>query len=197
MNLIILCQQTEYWGNNSSWFWSFMQFLVYTATLIAIIIQVNKINVQISLQNKQLSDQVNSNIVSFLNSLNEQWWSTRMRKARRQTCLKFKGNTINVEEEAVMAFFENLGLYCDKKMIDSEFVWETYSYYIERYYKVLENNISAIQEKDPTYFDGFVKLHKLMNEISKQKGITQLELSAEDIQVFVDSEKLCYTPKTS
>lgn len=122
---IILCEQPAHiWGDNSSWFWAFMQFLVYTATLIAIICQVRKLNEQINLQNQQLKDQINSNVVSFLNYLNEQWWSTRMRKARRNSCLNHKENTINIEDEAVMSFFENIGLYCDKRMIDHEFIWK-------------------------------------------------------------------------
>lgn len=191
--MVILCY--DFLGENSSWFWTMMQFFLYVVTFFVVLIQLHEQNQQKKIQNEQLKDQVNINIVTILNSLNEQWWSTRMRRARRKICFNHKANSINVDEEAVLSFFENIGLYCERKMIDPELIWETYSYYIERYWLILKTNIETIQSKDQTYFDGFVRLKDLMDSISKLKGINKVNISVAELIDFIESEKLCYTPK--
>jgi hypothetical protein len=199
----------EVTGNESAWFWTMMQFWVYLFTLIAIIVQVRKQNMQIGIQNSQLElqnsqlalqtnqlvDQSNINVVIILNSLNEQWWSTRMRRARKKVCENYKSTSINVEEEAVLSFFENMALYTNRNMINPEFIWETYSYYIERYWLVLKDNVESFQKNDPTYFDGVVRLKNKMHEISLSKNATVSVISTDELTAFVESEKQCYTPK--
>ncbi len=172
-----------------------LQVVFYAATLVFIFRQVKIQNRQISIQNKQLKDQVNINIVTILNSLQEQWWSTRMRRARRTVCENHIKTSINVEEEAVLSFFENISLFCEKKMIDPEFIWETYSYYIERYWMILKDNVEKIQETDKSYFNGFIKLKEKMEEITKSKNLAVIKILDKDLTAFRDSEKLCYTPK--
>ncbi len=195
-------------GEKSSWFWTMMQFVVYVFTFIAIIRQLrtqnrqNSIlneqikiqNRQIEIQNEQLKGQININIVAILNDLNEQWWSTRMRRARRKACEDRLKTTINVDEEAILSFFENINLFCSNEMIEEKFIWETYSYYIERYWLLFKDNVERFQADDSSYFSGFVKLKNNMEKISKDKGCSIAEISKEQLSAFADSEKLCYTP---
>jgi hypothetical protein len=198
MLLLFICRKTiTFIGESSSWLWTMLQFFVYLVTLIAIIRQIGILNKQSKIQNNQLKDQININIVTILNSLHEQWWSTRMRKARRNCCINHETSNINVDEEAVLSFFETIGLYIRKNMISTEFVWESYSYYVERYFKVFETNLDSIRARDNTYFNNFIYLKSAFETMNKIKGIDSIPIKEKEMLAFINSEKNCYSPKSN
>jgi hypothetical protein len=198
MVLLFICQKTiAFIGESSSWFWTMLQFFVYFVTLIAIIRQIKIQNNQQKIQNDQLQDQININIVTILNSLHEQWWSTRMRKARRKYCINHETSNINVDEEAVLSFFETIGFYIRKNMISTEFVCESHSYYVERYFKVFETNLNFIRARDNTYFNNFIYLKSAFETMNKIKGIDSTPISEKEMLAFINSEINCYSPKSN
>ena len=115
-----------FWGQGSEWFWSFIQVLIIPLTIYFVI--------------KQLKAQNQNNQITLLNSLEEKWTSSAMKKSRIAVCSKNDYSHVDLEEEDILWFFEKIAIFNLRKVLDLEIIWEYYSYYIENYFKLLENN---------------------------------------------------------
>ncbi|HEX8131732.1 MAG TPA: hypothetical protein VF527_21735 [Pyrinomonadaceae bacterium] len=165
-------------GVGSEWFWSMAQFLAVSLTLFFIY--------------RQIKLQGYGNMLSSLNALQERWRAETLRNARRLVCESYqqKTNEINEPELLVAGFFEELGLYLKKKALETDLVWELYSFWIENYWRMLEPSILATRSKatDDSWFSNFQYLYEQMAVYSKQKGISMPADVEADIKTFIDVE---------
>jgi hypothetical protein len=168
-----------------SWFWSMLQFLVITATLWIIARQI-------SLQTEQLESQSISNMLSSFNTLDEKWVSKTMLKSRNEICKKNvdEDNTINIIDEFVLGFFEDLGIYLNKGVYDLETVWHKYSFEIENYWPLLDPLVRNYRKEtgDQEGYSCFEKLYERIIKYSLDKGIKSSEKTKENICKFVEDE---------
>jgi hypothetical protein len=162
----------------SEWLWTMLQFMIITISLIFIGIQVRH--------------QRNSNILSTLNNFYLKWNTDEMINCRMHICndyLSKKEITINNPEYTVLSFFEEMGVYLKKNVVDISSIWDLYSYCIEHYWPVLKPRIEEVRnrENDRTLF---IKFEYLYNEITKYTKSQKVKFTKtdEEIRRFVNFE---------
>lgn len=87
-------------------------------------------------------------------------------------------------------FFEDVGVYLERKVFDNEAVWDKYSYYIEHYRAMYQLHINEYraETKDNTWFEKFAVLHKSTDDFSSKKGVSTIPKSQEEIKKFIRGE---------
>ncbi len=75
------------------------------------------------------------------------------------------------------------------KAIPEDFLWETYSWYIEYYYYLLKDQLPDIRNKaaDASLYEGFEGLYKSMTRLTEKKGINIIKDSSA-LKKFVERE---------
>lgn len=166
----------HFWGTNSEWFWAFLQVLVIPVTLYFVW--------------RQLRSQNLSNQISLLNEIENTWRSDEMKRYRAHVCSSALDCRINAEEEAVLWFFEKIGIYCKKGVLDKGIVWEYYSYFATRYYAHFLPSINTMikEHNDSSYFENFKYLNSILLKYSEKKGIKE-DLSNKAVEALLKSEK--------
>lgn len=150
---------------------------------------------------KQSKDAHTSLGIQLLRDLDEQWGSEEMRQYRialSKLCLKReKGAEIPfldiLSHSDVPNFFDSIGLYLQRNILDLEFTWSGYSYYIIRYWEVLEKDINEYRklENDNAPWEEFEYLYKqVMKFDSRRLKIRQGKLARSEIQQFLTGESL-------
>jgi hypothetical protein len=165
-------------GLESEWFWAMASFL-------AIAISLGLIYRQISLQRQ-------ANLLHVLGEMDKRWNSKEMLKARRQACEYFLSNElkINSAQGDVLGFFEDIGVYLERKVFDTEAVWDKYSYYIDYYWAMYQSHIKEFRTEtnDNTWYEKFQRLHEKIERFSQKKGVSVSQKSKEDIEKFIRGE---------
>ncbi len=95
------------------------------------------------------------------------------------------------EAENVFDFFETLGLLVRRGALDTEMVWNTFFYWIHRYWLAGSDYILNEQRIDPSTWADFKLLHDKVVALEKKKtGATDsdLFLSGETIKQFLKQE---------
>ncbi len=168
-----------FFGQESSWFWSMCQFIVIAITLVMIYLQVR-------IQRK-------SSMLNTLHKCDEKWNSDVLLKCRSHASEDYLRNDLHLHEEEVILinFFEDLGLYVQEKVLSKAIVWDSYSYYIERYWPMLEAAIKERQASngDLTIGERFKNLHSDMNKFSQKKKAPSGPFSKDDISALANHEK--------
>jgi hypothetical protein len=98
-------------------------------------------------------------------------------------------------QEAVMNFYETIGMFVRRGYLDGEMAWAGFSFYGIRWWSVIKDYIfeeRRIQNNDSTIFEEFEVLidefYKI--EIDRRKlSRAQLEPSSEDLNRFLKSEQ--------
>jgi hypothetical protein len=87
-------------------------------------------------------------------------------------------------------FFEEMGLYLKKGVLDSESIYEMYCFYIEHYWVFAEPRIKELraERKDPTYFDKFELLMHAMKRHSRKRKVPIRDKADSDIRKFIERE---------
>lgn len=165
-------------GETSQWFWSMAQTFIILVSLIFIYRQVRVHRF--------------SNMLQTLSSLREHWNSDTMLAARKTTCINYQKGTkkIGKAEGDVLGFFEELGLLLKKGVVSKEFIWETYSYFIEHYWSMLEPNIKEfrLSTNDNSWLDNFESLRKAIHRYSKKRKCPSSDKTEEEIKRFILGE---------
>lgn len=177
-------QTTDFWqtvlhntvGNDSQWFWAMVQAVGVIVTLWFIV--------------RQLKLQRLANVLSSLTALNTRWESKEMVDARKIICkAHLDGKDCGVKSTiAIAGFFEELGLYVEKSIIEEEIVWELYGEYTEHYWPILLQRMKEAQTWDESGYCFFKKLHKRCVKLSAKADPKTAERSQEDLKVFAESE---------
>ncbi len=144
-------------SEEGAWFWVMCQSLVVTITLVFIL--------------RQLKIQGSAHLVNSITVLDNRWKSQIMLKARRLTCEKYRPDRTSVDQATaqICYFFEEIGIYCKRSILDLETVWEIYSYDIEHYWMITKNGIHHLRKKknDPTYYKNFQNLYNTFAKIQE------------------------------
>jgi hypothetical protein len=106
---------------------------------------------------------------NFLDRLITRWDSPKMRErravlARDLQSLRKAGGDIEIpiekmtgQIEGVIDFFENMGLYVEKKLVDEDFIWEIFFDYMMVYWELCGSKYAISQRtpRDPTPYDKY------------------------------------------
>ena len=97
------------------------------------------------------------------------------------------------EAEDVFDFFETIGLLLRKGALDKEMVWNTFFYWIHRYWITGSEYIADQQRDDPTTWEDFKYLHEQVIKVEKRRtkaSDSELLLSSDDIKEFLKDESM-------
>jgi hypothetical protein len=165
-------------GENAQCFWLMAQTLIIFGSLIFIY--------------RQVKIQRFTNMLNMLNSMRENWTGNNMLKSRKAACINYKNrnNKIGKAESDVLGFFEDMGLLLKKKALSEEFIWETYSYFIEHYYTMLEPNIKEFRQstKDNSWYKNCEELSEKMKKYSKKSKASTYKKTNQKIEQFIKGE---------
>ena len=165
-------------GNDFIWIWSMLQFFAVLIGFCFII--------------KQISLLREKNMLDALLSLDALWKSESFCVNRKSACEKYPDNmkSINREESMILGFFEDIGVFVKRKVFAKEVIWEKYSYYIDHYWDMYKSHIQAYRDEtnDITWFDNFEYLKSIMDELSRQRGLSTVKKTEEEIRKFRSEE---------
>jgi hypothetical protein len=121
---------------------------------------------------KQMRIQSAANMLRALSDFSKEWWSTELIDARKEVCRSYrdKKSPGDLSAERISGFFETLGLYYKRNMVDSHLAWGLYSYYVEHYWPILQPAIKEMRKTDNTIFTDFEQFHNEMKAVSKRKN---------------------------
>lgn len=163
----------------ASWFWSMAQFFAIAVSLVFIY--------------RQVRAQRQANLLQTLGSLDNRWNSADMVASRKKACENYLSDQLRIKREQsdVIGFFEDMGVYLEKKVFDAESLWDKYSYYVEYYWAMYQPHIVEFraETKDPTWYEKFEMLKNRMEEVSKKKGLKTVGKTQEEIRKFIATEK--------
>ena len=132
----------------------------------------------------------------FLLKLDNRFSTDEMKKNRHNLAKTLMDDPDNIEKidklvDEVIFHFEDIGLLLRKGHVLGELVWVMQSYYILRYWKILNEYIEWLREtqKDRTFYTEFENLHMKMVEIEKKKRKKQeIQLSNQKLKEFLVEE---------
>lgn len=166
-------------GADSCWFWAMMQFF-------AIAISLGLITRQIVLQRIGHS-------ITIISDLEQRWRGKKLLAARIDISNRLLNGNLSIDchAERVLGFFENIGLFCRKKAIDKDIIWELYSYWIDGYWNMFQSQIEDIRNssKDDSWYTHFEYLYNECVRISKKKSVPVMRNRKEDMEFFANDEK--------
>jgi len=158
--------------------WDIVQTIILLLTVIFIAREVRMLR--------------NSNMLQSLDRLREYWNSDKMMQYRKITCLNFKSGkrSIALAEGEVLGFFEEIGLLWKKKVINLDFIWETYAYFIEHYWSMMQRNVQEYRDKtgDKSWYENFEQLCKALQQYSKKRGCPTYGKNPKEIEDFIVGE---------
>ncbi len=169
----------HYFGPGSEWFWQMLQCAIVIITGLLVV--------------RQIQLQGDSHIVNSFAMLHERWNSQMMLKARRLVCENYRPDNKNIDQPAfqIGAFFEEVGIYCRRGRLNKHLVWELYSFEVEHYWPILENNVLSLRKSfkgDNTYYHHFERLHTELLSMNGNKGATTQKKTQEDVRDFIEFE---------
>lgn len=103
--------------------------------------------------------------------------------------------------QAVLTFFEDLGMLFRRDYLDREMIWDTFGYFVKMWWSASKDYIAkerAIYGGDTFFFRDFQFLVERLSEDDVKKRCkprAELEPSASDIKAFLETEAL--RPRTS
>jgi hypothetical protein len=176
-----MSQKTDIDGKVPKW-----PIIVQVISMVVLIITAGAIYYQSHIQK-------NGIVLQSLNNFREHWYNASMIKFRQETCKRYEeGNKkIGFCEGEVLGFFEELGLLVRKRLFSIDFIWETYSYFIEHYWDMLKDNINEYRKstEDNSWYENFEDLKNKMESYSKKKHCPVSPKTEHDIKKFVKGER--------
>lgn len=173
MILLIFPFSQEY-----EWFWTMIQCAVVVFTLLFIL--------------RQIKIQNDAHLVNSFAILQNRWTSPMMLHARRDLCLRSQraNHRLDGTVHYLCLFFEELGAFCSKNVLDPDIVWEVYSFEIEHYWVMTRDSIIHFRkaQHDMTFYYHFEKLYARTRDLGLKKGAPGHERTKEDIEGFIEHE---------
>ncbi len=117
-----------------------------------------------------------------------------MIKNRKVVCETYKTYKddmhIGVKEGELLGFFEDIGWMLQKKLLNREVIWDSYSYYIEHYWLMLKAKVFSYREEENDYswFENFEFLYDQMKVHSKKRKVDWAERTQDQIDRFIRGE---------
>jgi hypothetical protein len=121
----------------------------------------------------QIRRQREINAVTLLVRLTETWDSDQMRQHRERlkSHLLMKSLVAPIKVGQTMGpvanFFEQVGFFTRRRMLDEEMVWSTFSYYVVPYFAAVKDRIGHDRrlEEDPSLYTDFEWLFERMQRL--------------------------------
>jgi len=137
--------------------------------------------------------------IQLLRDLDKQFESEEMKQYRRDIanlCIKRdKGAEISSFDichraSDVANFFEKIGLFLKRDILDLEFTWNYYAMYSIGYWEVLEKDINEVRklQNDNTAWEGFEYLYKQMKKYDRKLKIRSGKTPKDLIQLYLNAE---------
>jgi hypothetical protein len=92
---------------------------------------------------------------------------------------------ISKDVENVLDFFETMGLFCKRGVIDEEIVWHSFYYWIRGYYWSAKDFIDERRRDEPTVYEDLVALYRQLVMIEDAGDDIP---SKDDLDEFIDEE---------
>lgn len=117
----------------------------------------------------------------------KQFDSPEMHKARKMLALELL-NHKNGSLSGIVDFFDKLSMYKQRKVIDEDLVYQSYSYWIVRYWPALKTSIDSFRslEKDQGYYQDFEQLYNESLVDDAKNGIKKPDEN--EIHRFLEEE---------
>ncbi len=183
---------------SSDWLTAYLTFYLGIATVILALTTA----VVIIWQGQQLKKQLELQVIT---ELYKEWNGEELFDARCNLCqilnsggviTEFGGETLE-KVENVLEFLERIASYYENEVLSRKLVWDTFGFYIMRYYFYTQNAIKEIHIKwsnDETLYRDLANLYKdLMDYECKERNKSRDELERtfiNEINKFKKSE--CY-----
>jgi len=178
------CSKTV-WGSDSSWFWTMVQ-------AIGTILQATVVIGTLVFIFFQLRAQGRANMLQALGTLDDRWNSPPTLRARKGACASYTDPSLEIghNQQIVLSFFEDIGLYLAKKVFDSEVVWSKWSQEIEYYWLMHEPHVSQFRQEsgDSTWYDKFEFLYREMEKFAKKADVPFGNKSPKEINKYATWE---------
>ena len=129
--------------------------------------------------------------------LDQEWRSDRMVKDRMRAW-KDEKNANEESVDDVLEFLGRVSSFANRGMIDPNLVWDTFGWYLVRYYSYCENEIKVSREKwtnryDRTLYQELESMYKiLVIKEAEPRGITPAEVErelADKRGLFIQTER--------
>jgi hypothetical protein len=179
-------------GPNSEWFWVMIQSLVIGVTLVYATVQLriqSRTNLVLA---QQLKLQSQAHVVNAFAVMNDRWRSAILLQARICFCRDYAHDARRISPAIaqVAMFFEEMGTYCRKGVLDAEIVWELYSFEIEHYWVMSAPAVRSFrrEKNDRSFYRYFEILYDQMLAISKNKGVPSSERIPDEVKDFIKVE---------
>lgn len=165
-------------GPGNEWFWVMVQCAGVLITLFFIL--------------RQIKLQKDSHLVNSFSILQDRWNSRMMLNARRDICLRHRDNhgRLDGTMHHLCLFFEEMGAFCSKGVLDIDVVWEIYSFEIEHYWVMARDSVTNFrrEQKDDTFYYHFRKLYHSTKVLGGKKGAPDHEKTRDDVESFIELE---------
>jgi len=147
---------------------------------------------QTRIQTAQARLQSRVHLVNAFTLMAARWKEPIMLNARRRVCKEYAADQLSLDAKmsVLCMFFEEMGVYVTTRSMSAEMVWEMYSFEIEHYWRIAEEEISKFRTKmnDRSFYYHFEKLYVRMKQISKAKNVPCETRTAAHLQDFIRAE---------
>lgn len=133
--------------------------------------------------------------VDLLSKMDERFGSKGMKRIRREAAraLLDRGEPLSTANsgniDAILDFFETLGLMTRRDVLDEEMVWSMFFNWIEAYWVAAEAHIKSTMEENSEMWKDFKTLYERMIVIERTKTKkSYISLSPEEISDFLHDE---------
>jgi hypothetical protein len=152
------------------------------------------------LQNRQFEDSINrlrqsiefvreTRELEILRGYEQQYFYNKAFMESRKRAIESIKNGSFVDAEDILDFFETIAMLVNRKKLDAELVWHTFSWWIHRYWVATQSHITEKRKVDPTLWHDLGQFYPKMMEIEKKENPKHKEdLSAEELQEFYANE---------
>lgn len=125
--------------------------------------------------------------------LDKEFDSAEIRRARRSLASQLLRKKYDVSDYRVLDFLEKVGVYASQHRIDEGTVYESFSYYLERYWLASQGPIKEFRkaEHDDSYYAGLEDLYNsTLSYDAKRHKETQIQVTPSDseVQSFLEDE---------
>ena len=171
--------------NASDWLTAFITFYLAIATILLAITTA----IVIWWQGQQLKRQLELQVIT---ELYNEWNKDKMCKARCTLCsilppdgviTNFEGDILN-KVENVIEFLERIASYYNNEVLTRDLVWDTFSFYIMRYYFYTHKAIKAIEKKWGDDKTLYCDLNALSEDLMKLEDETERENGGRNKKLF-------------
>jgi len=162
--------------------WGMIATLVTAlAAVIGVVISIYKINSESKRFRFALG-------IDTILKMDERFNSEEMKKIRQVAAKSLRDQT-NTDVEDVLDFFETIGMLTHKGALDEEMVWNTFYYWVIRYWYAAKEYIETKRKEDPSIYSELIYLKERLIDIEKKKHLNaKIEFTKNEIEEFLTEE---------